>query len=76
MKLCDRSFYCVSYYECTYSNVVKTNFLIFWFDKIIQEYWPDSLKQFIRTSRSLAFQREQVDLQMVVLLCYTYVIYA
>uniref|UniRef100_A0A0A0LB00 Methyltransferase domain-containing protein n=1 Tax=Cucumis sativus TaxID=3659 RepID=A0A0A0LB00_CUCSA len=30
-----------------------------------EENWPDSLKKFIRTSKSLAFQREQADLQMV-----------
>ena len=41
-------------------------YLIFCFDKIFQENWPDSLKKFIRTSKSLAFQREQADLQMVV----------
>lgn len=68
MKLCDRAFLCGSCYECIYSNVLKSKFLI---DKIFQEYWPDSLKKFIRTSRSLAFGREQADLQMVVLLCYT-----
>ncbi|KAE8652020.1 hypothetical protein Csa_004742 [Cucumis sativus] len=32
---------------------------------VVQENWPDSLKKFIRTSKSLAFQREQADLQMV-----------
>ncbi|XP_038899879.1 protein RRNAD1 isoform X6 [Benincasa hispida] len=32
---------------------------------VVQENWPDSLKKFIRTSGSLAFQREQADLQMV-----------
>ncbi|XP_050944104.1 uncharacterized protein LOC103487650 isoform X4 [Cucumis melo] len=32
---------------------------------VVQENWPESLKKFIRTSKSLAFQREQADLQMV-----------
>lgn len=32
---------------------------------VVQENWPNSLKKFIGTLRSLAFQREQADLQMV-----------
>ncbi|KAF3441136.1 hypothetical protein FNV43_RR15047 [Rhamnella rubrinervis] len=30
---------------------------------IVQEHWPASLKEFVFTSRSLAFPREQTDLQ-------------
>ncbi|XP_058218994.1 uncharacterized protein LOC131329696 isoform X1 [Rhododendron vialii] len=32
---------------------------------VVQDYWPASLKKFILTSRSLAFPREQADLQKV-----------
>ncbi|XP_022936757.1 methyltransferase-like protein 25 isoform X2 [Cucurbita moschata] len=49
--------------ECLRKEHVKNLLLIP--SGAVQEYWPDSLKKFIRTSRSLAFGREQADLQMV-----------
>ncbi|KAH9723880.1 methyltranfer dom domain-containing protein [Citrus sinensis] len=32
---------------------------------IVQDHWPDSLKEFVLTLKSLEFPREQADLQMV-----------
>lgn len=32
---------------------------------IVQDHWPDSLKEFVLTLQSLEFPREQADLQMV-----------
>uniref|UniRef100_A0A2C9W5N6 Methyltransferase domain-containing protein n=1 Tax=Manihot esculenta TaxID=3983 RepID=A0A2C9W5N6_MANES len=32
---------------------------------VVQDHWPDSLKQFVSTLRSLVFSREQVDLDKV-----------